>query len=342
MSAVGRRTRVGINGFGRIGRSVFRILAERADIEVVVINDLFENEQLAYLLKYDTMMRVFPSEVTSDADALYVDGRQMVMTGERDPAAIPWGALEVDIVVESTGVFTGRQALEKHLAAGAKKVILTVPASDEIDATIVMGVNDGTLRPGRPAGVERLLHHQLPGADRQDPRRALRHRGGVRHHRPRLHQRPAPGRRAAQGLPPQPRGGAEHHPDDDRRGARGGGGAAAAEGKARRHGDARAGAGRLDRRPGLPPAGAAGHRRGQRRGARGGRRGRWRGSSSTARCRWSPPTSSATRTPRSSTPSRPTSTGDGYVKVVAWYDNEWGYSNRVVDLIGRMMELGAA
>jgi len=142
--------RVGINGFGRIGRSVFRILADREDIEVVAINDLFENEQLAYLLKYDTMMGVFPQEVTSDADALYVggkDGKKIVMTAERDPAAIPWGDLGVEIVIESTGVFTKRAQLEKHLVGGAKRVILTVPASDEIDATIVVGVNDETLKP---------------------------------------------------------------------------------------------------------------------------------------------------------------------------------------------------
>ncbi|HEY8019814.1 MAG TPA: glyceraldehyde 3-phosphate dehydrogenase NAD-binding domain-containing protein, partial [Thermoanaerobaculia bacterium] len=147
MSAPGRPTRVGINGFGRIGRSVFRILADRADVEVAVINDLFENEQLAYLLKYDTMMRVFPKEVTSDAAALYVDGRRVAMTAERDPAAIPWGEHGIDIVVESTGVFTRRADLAKHLAAGAGRVILTVPAKDEIDATIVMGVNDDTLKP---------------------------------------------------------------------------------------------------------------------------------------------------------------------------------------------------
>jgi glyceraldehyde 3-phosphate dehydrogenase len=140
-------TRVGINGFGRIGRSVFRILSDREDVEVVAINDLYENEQLAYLLKYDTLMREFPKEVTSDADAMYVDGKKIVMTAERDPAKIPWGDLGVDVVIESTGVHTKREALAKHLQAGAKKVILTVPAKDEIDATIVVGVNDDILKP---------------------------------------------------------------------------------------------------------------------------------------------------------------------------------------------------
>ncbi len=139
--------KIGINGFGRIGRSVFRILSDRDDVEVVAINDLFENEQLVYLLKYDTVMGVFEKEVRADDDFLYVNGHQIAMTAERDPAKIPWGRLGVDIVIESTGVFTQKEQLQKHLDAGAKKVILTVPAKGEIDATIVMGVNDGTLKP---------------------------------------------------------------------------------------------------------------------------------------------------------------------------------------------------
>ena len=138
--------RVGINGFGRIGRSVFRILAERSDIEVVAINDLYENDQLAYLLKYDTVMGIFEKTVTFDDVSMTVDGKKVAMTAERDPAAIPWAAFGVDVVVESTGVFTSRAKLEKHLEAGAKKVILTVPAKDEIDATIVIGVNDASLK----------------------------------------------------------------------------------------------------------------------------------------------------------------------------------------------------
>jgi glyceraldehyde 3-phosphate dehydrogenase len=139
--------RVGINGFGRIGRTVFRILSDRPDVEVVAINDLFENAQLGYLLKYDTVMRVFEKEVRTDADAMYVDGKRVEMTEERDPAKIPWERLGVQIVIESTGVLLTREKLEKHLAAGAKKVILTVPAKDEIDAMVVIGVNDGALKP---------------------------------------------------------------------------------------------------------------------------------------------------------------------------------------------------
>jgi glyceraldehyde 3-phosphate dehydrogenase len=139
--------KVGINGFGRIGRSVYRILSDRPDIEVVGINDLFENEQLVYLLKYDSVMGNFKKEVTSDDDFMYVDGHKIAMTAERDPAKIPWGDLGAEIVIESTGVHTKKEAIAKHLAGGAKKVILTVPAKDEIDATIVMGVNDDTLKP---------------------------------------------------------------------------------------------------------------------------------------------------------------------------------------------------
>ena len=139
--------KVGINGFGRIGRSVFRIISDRKDMEVVAINDLFDNEQLAYLLKYDTVMGIFDKEVTAEKDAMTVGNERVVMTEHRDPAEIPWKDLGVQIVIESTGVFRNREPLEKHLAAGASKVILTVPAKEEIDATIVIGVNDEQLKP---------------------------------------------------------------------------------------------------------------------------------------------------------------------------------------------------
>ncbi|UCF90072.1 MAG: type I glyceraldehyde-3-phosphate dehydrogenase [Desulfobacterales bacterium] len=138
---------VGINGFGRIGRSVFRIISDRDDMHVAAINDLFENEQLAYLLKYDTVMGIFKKEVRAEPDAIYVDHHKVVMTDYRDPAEIPWRDLGVQFVIESTGVFRNREPLEKHLAAGAEKVLLTVPAKDEIDATIVMGVNEDQLKP---------------------------------------------------------------------------------------------------------------------------------------------------------------------------------------------------
>ena len=137
--------RLGINGFGRIGRSVFRILSGRDDLEVVAINDLFDNDLLAYLLRHDSVMGRFASEVRVDDDYLYLDGRRIAMTAERDPAEIPWGDLGVEIVIESTGVFRLREQLERHLRAGARRVVLTVPAKDEIDRMMVLGVNDGEL-----------------------------------------------------------------------------------------------------------------------------------------------------------------------------------------------------
>jgi len=138
---------IGINGFGRIGRGVFRIASSRSDMRIVAINDLYDNEQLAYLLRYDTVMGRFKRTIHVDGDALYVDGAKTVMTEHRDPAEIPWGKLGVQIVVEATGVFRTREKLERHLTAGAGKVVLTVPSKDDIDATVVIGVNDEVLEP---------------------------------------------------------------------------------------------------------------------------------------------------------------------------------------------------
>ena len=138
--------RVAINGFGRIGRSVFRILDQNKDIEVIAINDLSNQESLAYLLKYDTIMGRFSGNVNIEKDILHTDNESVQMLSERDPAKLPWEDLNIDIVIESTGVFRTCSALETHLKAGAKKVILTVPAKDEIDNTVVVGVNEDTLK----------------------------------------------------------------------------------------------------------------------------------------------------------------------------------------------------
>lgn len=139
--------RVAINGFGRIGRSVFRILNQRKDIEVVAINDLYDNAVLSYLLKYDTVMSGFGQEVFIDGEYLITPNEKVKMLTIRDPKEYPWKELEIDVVVESTGVFRERSKLQPHLDAGAKRIILTVPAKDEIDATIVVGVNDEELKP---------------------------------------------------------------------------------------------------------------------------------------------------------------------------------------------------
>ena len=139
--------RVGINGFGRIGRTVFRILASRPSIEVVGINDLFEADQLAYLLQYDTVMGRYPGEVVAEDGTLRASGHRVALAHERDPEKIPWREWGASIVVESTGVFRKRAEIARHLTAGAERVILTVPPKDEIDAMVVIGVNDETLRP---------------------------------------------------------------------------------------------------------------------------------------------------------------------------------------------------
>jgi len=139
--------RVAINGFGRIGRSVFRILNARKDIDVVAINDLFDNDVLAYLLKYDTVMKGFGQDVELKGNQLITPNETVKMLEIRDPNQLPWKELKIDVVVEATGIFRSRESLEPHLKAGAKRVILTVPAKDEIDYTVVLGVNDKGLKP---------------------------------------------------------------------------------------------------------------------------------------------------------------------------------------------------
>jgi len=138
--------KVGINGFGRIGRLVFRIANARDDINVVQINDITDAKTLAHLLKYDSIHGRYNKSVSVEGDSIVVDGKKIKISAERDPGALPWGELGVDVVVESTGIFRKREQIQKHLDAGAKKVLLTVPAKDEIDATIVLGVNDDQLK----------------------------------------------------------------------------------------------------------------------------------------------------------------------------------------------------
>jgi len=139
--------RIGINGFGRIGRSVYRILEGQPGVEIVAINDITDNECLVYLLKYDTVMGRYPGDVVVDGDVLRTEHQTAKMLEVRSPAELPWKELGVDFVVESTGVFRTRDQIAGHIAAGAKKVVLTVPPKDEIDAMIVLGVNDDDLKP---------------------------------------------------------------------------------------------------------------------------------------------------------------------------------------------------
>lgn len=148
--------RVGINGFGRIGRNYFRALLEQgADIEIVAVNDLGDTATTAHLLKYDTILGRLKQEVSHTADTITVDGHTIKVLSERNPADIPWGEFGVDIVIESTGIFTKKEDAAKHIAGGAKKVLISAPAKDE-DITIVMGVNQDKYDPAN--------HHVISNA----------------------------------------------------------------------------------------------------------------------------------------------------------------------------------
>ncbi len=144
--------KVGINGFGRIGRLVFRRSLDLGDIEFVGINDLTDARTLAHLLKYDSVHRRFNGEVIAEGNDLIVNGKRIKITAEKDPANLKWKDLGADVVIESTGVFRTQDACMKHIQAGANKVILTVPAKGNIDATVVLGVNEDTL-----TGSEKVL-----------------------------------------------------------------------------------------------------------------------------------------------------------------------------------------
>jgi glyceraldehyde 3-phosphate dehydrogenase len=136
--------RVGINGFGRIGRNVFRAAQARgADVDWVAVNDLTDAETLAHLLRYDSILGPYPGTVQETGEGLRVDGRDLKVLVETDPAALPWGELGVDVVIESTGLFTDRESAAKHLDAGARKVVISAPAKGE-DVTVVLGVNFDT------------------------------------------------------------------------------------------------------------------------------------------------------------------------------------------------------
>jgi len=140
-------TNIAINGFGRIGRLVLRvILNSHPELNVVAINDLTDAKTLAHLFKYDSVHKIFPGNVSSEENYLVVNGKKFRIFAEKDPEVLPWKDLGVEFVIESTGIFTSKEKASKHLKAGAKKVILTAPAKDEVDATIVMGVNHTSLK----------------------------------------------------------------------------------------------------------------------------------------------------------------------------------------------------
>ena len=212
--------RVGINGFGRIGRNVFRAAHERnADIEWVGVNDLTDAKTLGHLLKYDSVLGPYPGTVEVQDDTLVVDGKEVKVLAERDPAALPWGDLGADVVIESTGLFTKRDDAAKHLAAGAQKVIISAPAT-EPDVTVALGVNfdEAYDADEPPHHLQRLLHDQLPRAGREGAARDVRHRARADDHDPRLHRRPEPAGHAAQGPAPGARRRDQPDPGQHRRG----------------------------------------------------------------------------------------------------------------------------
>ena len=139
-------TKIGINGFGRIGRNVFKLIEQAKDMEVVAINDLTNAATLAHLLKYDSVHGPFKGTVESKDGAIVVNGREIKITAIKNPAEIPWGAAGVEMVLESTGIFRAKDQCQLHINAGAKKVLLSVPPKDDVDAIIVMGVNDKDLK----------------------------------------------------------------------------------------------------------------------------------------------------------------------------------------------------
>jgi len=143
------KIRIGINGFGRIGRLTFKAMLNHPNLELVAVNDLTDSKTLAHLLKYDSVHGMFPLDVRTENDNLVVNGKTIRVFAEKDPANIPWKELKVDVVVEATGIFRNREKLNKHLQAGAKKIVLTVPSEkrEDVDATIVLGVNDADILP---------------------------------------------------------------------------------------------------------------------------------------------------------------------------------------------------
>ena len=297
--------RVAINGFGRTGRATFRAAHERgADIEWVGINDVMDIEMLAHLLRHDSVYGPFPGTVEVRDGAIVVDGVEIPVTAETDPASLPWGDVGADVVIESSGRFRDRAGAAKHLEAGARKVIISAPAK-EPDVTVALGINfDHDYDPRAPRHhLQRVVHDELPGPRGQGAQRGVRHPPRRDDHRARLHRRPDAARRAAQGLPARPQRRAStscrRRPAPPRRSASSSPSSRPPAGL-RRAGPAADGVARRPHRRGRARDVGAG---GQRRDARARRPGRARAASSpTARSRSSRPTSSSRPTRRSSTP----------------------------------------
>ncbi len=228
--------KVGINGFGRIGRNVFRAAhAAGADLEFVAVNDLTDPATLAHLLKYDSILGRFPGEVAVSGDEISVDGAPIKVLSERDPAALPWADLGVDVVIEFDRLLHRPRRRRQAPRGGRQEGDHLRPGQGSRRDRRPRRQLRHRLRPREARHrLQRLMHDQLPGAGRQGAERLLRHRAGADDDDPRLHGRPAPAGHAAQGPAPRARGGDQPDPDDNRRGEGGRARAARSERQAER------------------------------------------------------------------------------------------------------------
>ncbi len=240
--------KVGINGFGRIGRMVFRASVDRKDIDVVAINDLLEVDYLAYMLKYDSVHGRFKGDVEVKDGKLIVNGKEIRVTAETDPAKLAWGDIGADVVVESTGIFLTSDSAKGHIDAGAKKVVMSAPSKDDT-RMFVMGVNDDSYN-GETVRLQRFLHHQLPGPDCQGVERQFRYQTRTDDHRSRRDGDTEDGRRTKQeGLAWRPRHPRKHHSIEHRCGEGCGQGDSRAQRQVDRDGFPRPDLRRFGRRP---------------------------------------------------------------------------------------------
>ena len=209
--------KVGINGFGRIGRNVLRAALGNKDIDFVAVNDLTSPATLAHLLKYDSILGNLKNEITAGEDFISVDGKKIKVWAERDPAKLPWADVGAQIVIESTGHFTDATKAKAHLGATVKKVIISAPATNE-DITLVLGVNENKYDPAKHniisnASCTTNCLAPVVKVILETTRPRLRHHD----HHPQLHQRPGHSRLSAQGPAPRPCRRAEHDSQLDRR-----------------------------------------------------------------------------------------------------------------------------
>ena len=326
--------KVAINGFGRIGRLVLRAMIEsgRDDLVPVAINDLGSTEANAHLFHYDSVHGRFPGqlEVSGDTITIRYGGRvwgPIKVSAERDPTKVPYQG--VDVALECTGIFTSKEKASALITAGARKVLISAPG-DHVDATIVYGVNHKVDHQGHDGDLQCVVHDELPGADGEGAARQLRHRARLHGHHPRLHRRPEHRRHAAQGPASRACRGGLGDPDLDWCGARGRAGDAGTEGQAGRHRDPHSDAERVAGVAGREPeeAGDQGQINAAMLDAS---KGALRG---ILDYNTEPLVSvDFNHCPASCTfDATQTAVVDGALaRVMGWYDNEWGFSNRMSD-----------